>query len=1178
MLLMAVYLLISTTSYGQGGDVVGLFTGQQSVPIPIHELKGKNISIPINLVYSSDGIKVEEHSSWVGMGWNLSAGGVITRIIHKFPDEVFDSVDGFINPNTWKSENVMKRTDWARYGLELTGNAGEELPKYYKYVAEYFDEPDEYFFNFLGYSGRFYIDDRGEIRIQSTQNFKIERNGWLPGFDVYDEKGNHYQFVDCESTLVGNRKEPSYITTSWALKSVSSADHFDSFVFDYEIGPFTAQITKKDRAYGGGIEKLVWDNEVEFKQSKYLKSIIYNDSKEVVFSSSKSEEYTYPSSLYRACKFDGEIIDTTFLNNRSSPYWRDKSMPVDVYQRILWLKLDRVSLKENGKTVKNINFIYNNNSTQRLFLDSLIIKDGAESFLGKYLFAYKNKALVPKYLEVVGDHWGYNNGMNYGIYANNFETRKEVNETFLQDGILQSITFPTGGRAEYEYEINNYSKVVNDQNRAQVTPLIGKASGLRIKSIKTFDSESASPKSEKQFVYKSNYLQLGEDAPSSGVLNALPRYLPVESEVGEFEWYGRLCKPATPLTLNNDGQCIGYSEVTIRSLGSSGKLNYTVVQYTNHDNGYADIYPDYIVNGGELQYKHFTSRSFERGNMLTSTQYNSNKEIVSNESYIWERLGDPYTNGIRCLYFFTKTKPSYIPLLRKLQGAIVSDAGCAFRYLTYPFVLSKKITTEYLGGSSTPIIGIKSFEYSYVDSLNLCLLKRIQTNASSGDVLSTVFTYPLEILKPLKKYKSSNNLYLDDYLRGIEEMERRYMIGLPIEIVNKVHSGGEEKLVSAENCFRMVEDVNSASYVDEVKVFKPSRKVVDYAPILVSTSERFGAYYSSLISDSRCKTVSKNMYNKNGMLLESTGKDGVVKSYLWDTHNKIPVVETTNIRQNQISDLILGSCKIQHDNYTNNERCNIISNIYGKVISSKKIKSAFNITRVNKAGDVLSVSDHLGNMLNYKYDNAGNVRYVTNKNDEITEYNESKKHNGQISTMFEMSDNNCLAAISDLTFTCEGGTKSFLLENLEGWSVRSNVGWIVVEKVADVLLIKCNMNETYYEGRLGQITITSSKGTKVVNITQNQRIYETTYLNYDAQPQQEIFDLSMLPGWTIYRYDRYHYLKVSKDNNLLKIDVDDYYEDPVNGERSATVEINYKGNVIKFIITQTPEDPNNSLN
>lgn len=73
---------------------VSYATGIPSISVPLYEIREGNISLPINLSYHAGGIKVEEVASWVGLGWDLNAGGVIYRTMQGLPD---DSPNGYIN-------------------------------------------------------------------------------------------------------------------------------------------------------------------------------------------------------------------------------------------------------------------------------------------------------------------------------------------------------------------------------------------------------------------------------------------------------------------------------------------------------------------------------------------------------------------------------------------------------------------------------------------------------------------------------------------------------------------------------------------------------------------------------------------------------------------------------------------------------------------------------------------------------------------------------------------------------------------------------------------------------------------------------------------------------------------------------------------------------------------------
>jgi YD repeat-containing protein len=61
--------------------------GLPDISIPLHNIITDNISIPISLNYHGSGIKVAQFATWVGLGWNLTAGGQIIREVKDLPDD-----------------------------------------------------------------------------------------------------------------------------------------------------------------------------------------------------------------------------------------------------------------------------------------------------------------------------------------------------------------------------------------------------------------------------------------------------------------------------------------------------------------------------------------------------------------------------------------------------------------------------------------------------------------------------------------------------------------------------------------------------------------------------------------------------------------------------------------------------------------------------------------------------------------------------------------------------------------------------------------------------------------------------------------------------------------------------------------------------------------------------------
>lgn len=83
----------NAAALGEYGDFpVSYHTGVPNISIPIYTLTEGSLQFLISLSYHSSGIQVDEVASWVGLGWSLNAGGVITRMINGTPDE-----GGFLN-------------------------------------------------------------------------------------------------------------------------------------------------------------------------------------------------------------------------------------------------------------------------------------------------------------------------------------------------------------------------------------------------------------------------------------------------------------------------------------------------------------------------------------------------------------------------------------------------------------------------------------------------------------------------------------------------------------------------------------------------------------------------------------------------------------------------------------------------------------------------------------------------------------------------------------------------------------------------------------------------------------------------------------------------------------------------------------------------------------------------
>src|SRR3989339_657329 len=183
-----------------GAWPVDYYHGLPQINIPLYDLKVGDLSLPISLSYHASGIKVDEEASWVGLGWSLNAGGVITRQI-KGAD---DFKTGKITVKTFEeieNGNIPTLED----AMNIKPSPDNCSPQQIKDA-----QSDIFSYNFAGYSGQFvlenltnrkykihFLTNNDGLIIDDIQNFTtIVNNDTVTAytFRITDKKGVKYYF------------------------------------------------------------------------------------------------------------------------------------------------------------------------------------------------------------------------------------------------------------------------------------------------------------------------------------------------------------------------------------------------------------------------------------------------------------------------------------------------------------------------------------------------------------------------------------------------------------------------------------------------------------------------------------------------------------------------------------------------------------------------------------------------------------------------------------------------------------------------------------------------------------------------------------------------------------------------------------------------------------------------
>lgn len=457
---------------GQFGNTpVSLYTGTPNISIPIWELAGRESSVPVSLSYGgTGGIKVEEMATWVGLGWNLQAGGVITRTVNGHPDEGEGSTDGYTNL-------FESYPGYMKYYQGYTATGGYQAGEYMDMLSyqdqiingEIETQPDMLFYNFNGYAGKLMIDPvTGEAYSMPHRPWQI-----TPPYGPYDSlttgTGSWRIITEDGSLYVFNNKE---ITKANDSESGAS-EHVSAWYLSYMESP--NKVDRVDFSYVQVNDVTVETNYNRQEQDEWVLSADYRCGSGKASSASFESTQTFDQQLLTGISNNyGQSVQFFAAGER-----RDHP---DGY------RLHTISILDQGQEIKKFTLEQSYFGTTeeshtdltddtrfsvRMRLDRLVetgLRSGASESLPSYEFVYDDRPM-PARNSASMDYWGYANGSSNttllpkvnnlgGVYEKNLPGGdRNPSENFMQAGVLKKVIYPTGGYTEYEYQghrVNGY--------------------------------------------------------------------------------------------------------------------------------------------------------------------------------------------------------------------------------------------------------------------------------------------------------------------------------------------------------------------------------------------------------------------------------------------------------------------------------------------------------------------------------------------------------------------------------------------------------------------------------------------------------------------------------------------------------------------------------------------------
>lgn len=310
----------NSTSLGKYGDVpVSYYTGSPNISIPLYSISELGIPLEISLNYNSSGVRVNDMPGWVGQNWSLEAGGMITRTTKgRFCDE-YRMENGYSEGFGYlysESRNLLNVSNWNTESYFPNLNSWQNGTNDQK-VRDL--EPDIFTFNFMGFTGKFFIDSDGQWKVFSDSNLKV----------IIDPMDLHYPFGENLVPFNDNAGPNAVAGQVEAIKNIKRItiidDNGTKYIFgnvdfeddniEYDV-PFFDQVVQPGPPSSMGVDSGGrWT-----ANTWYLSKVINRLDKEIY-------KFTYERAEY-VCQFYDSYVAEVFNSYYVNPGWLEPTCGV----------------------------------------------------------------------------------------------------------------------------------------------------------------------------------------------------------------------------------------------------------------------------------------------------------------------------------------------------------------------------------------------------------------------------------------------------------------------------------------------------------------------------------------------------------------------------------------------------------------------------------------------------------------------------------------------------------------------------------------------------------------------------------------------------------------------------------------------------------------------------------
>ncbi|ANF52980.1 hypothetical protein A0O34_21710 [Chryseobacterium glaciei] len=445
---------------------VSYYTGIPDINIPLFNIptSSPNVSLNVQLKYHPLSAKPDDKAGETGLGWNLLAGGTITRTVRGgVADGKIEST--FMSSPPTAKYGIYRHENNPTYKLIFDQLTNWNINEYafYTGIGKYDTEYDLYQYNFMGNTGRFIIKkdpsgnfiveklDRNNLKITSTH----DSGGEVQTVTIIDDKGIKYLFKGMESSSkdvstvkIGLLKNTSNISsnvgggiyfTAYHLEKVQDQNSNTLLTFNYDQ---SSQVEYKD---------------TETITTRFPKDIIYNyfdgaapinpDPQipgalevQTVYNTGRTKLLTNITITDKGSinfTYEKGRSDSNYLN--SSELYKLKSVQSNINLQSINQFVDKYTFDYDYSNT-SLSTLPNPTPSLKKLLLKKITKSGIPSNLNEYNISYNSQTKIFQ-----KDNWGY------------YKDTVSYQPADITQDVISSITYPTKGKVVFDFGENIYS-------------------------------------------------------------------------------------------------------------------------------------------------------------------------------------------------------------------------------------------------------------------------------------------------------------------------------------------------------------------------------------------------------------------------------------------------------------------------------------------------------------------------------------------------------------------------------------------------------------------------------------------------------------------------------------------------------------------------------------------------